>query len=244
MYFLYADSSGQTRIKSSRRNGPYITVGVIVHEKDRRSIEDRIATMKRGLFPELDPREWELHAYDIWNSSDIFGDKRMKINREKKLEIFTRITDLACELDITIVGVVMLKDKMVGMYSSPEVVDYSWTFIVERFEHFLVQKPAETNNGLLFIDAIQKIPELEITRAIRKTVKKGSNWHDIDHVIEYPIFVESHAHNLVQLADMIAYVMSKHYNGETKFEKLFERLKSKMYRSAGKLDGFGLKEFP
>jgi len=244
VYFLYADSSGHTKIRLGRHDSPYITVGVIVHEKDWRSIEGRISAIKNEMFPELDPCVWELHAYDIWNSKNFFDGRRMRMNRAKKLEIFSRIADLVCELEIAIVGVVMFKDRMTEIYRSPTVMNYSWMFVVERFEHFLVQKPAETNNGLLFIDASQKIPESDIKRAVRKVVKNGSSWQNIDHVIEYPIFVESHVHNLIQLADMIAYVMLKHYKGDSKFEELFELLKSKMYRAGGKLDGFGLKEFP
>lgn len=244
MYFLYADNSGDTKIRLGRHDNPYITVGVIVHEKDYRSIEDRISAAKSRMLPELDPRGWELHAYDIWNSRNFFDDRQISMNQAKKLEIFSRITDLACELDITVVGVVMFKDRMGEMYRSQTVVDYSWMFVAERFEHFLVQKPVETNNGLLFIDASHKNPESDIRRALQKAVKNGSIWQSIDHVIEYPIFVESHVHNLIQLADMIAYVMLKHYKGDSEFEELFELLKSKMYRSGGKLDGFGLKEFP
>ena len=95
-------------------------------KKTGRSIEDRISVAKSEVFPELEPREWELHAYDIWNSKNFFAGRRMRINHAKKLEIFSKITDLACELDITIVGVVMFKDRMEGTYSSPAVVNYSW----------------------------------------------------------------------------------------------------------------------
>ena len=244
MYFLYADSSGRTEIRQGRHDSPYITVGVIVHEKDWRSVTNKISEMKREMFPELDPREWELHASDIWNSRDFFAGRRQGLNQAKKLEIFSRTANLARWSNITIVSVVMFKDKMKERYRSPAVTEYSWLFVTERFEHFLVQKPEGTNNGLLFIDASQKNPESEIRRAMRKAIKDGGIWRGIDHVIEQPIFVESHMHNLIQLADMIAYVILKHYKSDSKFEGLFEMLKLKMYRVDGKLDSFGLKEFP
>ena len=138
---------------------------------------------------------------------------------------------------------VMLKDKMKEGYRSPAVMKYSWTFIAERFGHFLVQKPEGPNNGLLLIDASRKNPESDIRRAVQKTIKGGGVWKGIDHVIEQPIFVESHTHNLIQLADMIAYVALKHYKGDSNSEGLFET-KPKMYRFGGRLEGFGLKEFP
>ena len=244
MYLLYADSSGQTRIRKGEHNSLYITVGVIVHEKDWRPIASKISEMKREVFPELDPREWELHASEIWNSRGFFADRRRRLNQTKKLDIFSRTVNLARWSNITIVSVVMFKDKMTGMYRSPTVTEYSWRFVTERLEHFLVQKPEGTNNGLLFIDASHKNPESEIRRAVRKAIKDGGVWRSIDHVIEQPIFVDSHTHNLIQLADMIAYVILRRYKGDSKFEGLFEILKSKMYRADGRLNGFGLKEFP
>lgn len=53
MYFLYADSSGRTEIRQGdrgRNDRLYITVGVIIHEKDWRSTEGRISVMRRVLF--------------------------------------------------------------------------------------------------------------------------------------------------------------------------------------------------
>lgn len=247
MYFLYADSSGRTEIKQGGHilhDSLYITVGVIVHEKDWKSIANNISEMKREVIPELDPREWELHASDIWNNRDFFADRHLGLNQAKKLDIFSRIANLARWSDITIVSVVMFKDKMKDRYHSPAVTEYSWMFVTERFEHFLTQKPKGTNNGLLFIDASQKNPQEEIRKAVRKAIKDGGLWKGIDHVIEQPIFVESHTYNLIQLADMIAYVILKHYKGDLKFKEFFEMLKSKMYRIDGNLDGFGLKEFP
>jgi hypothetical protein len=244
MYLLYADSSGQARIRQGSLDRLYITVGVIVHEKDWRPIVNKISEMKRETFPELDPRGWELHAYDIWNNRNFFANMGPGLNQTKKLDIFSRTANLARCSDITIVGVVMFKDKMEGRYRSLAVTEYSWMFVTERFEHFLAQKPEGTNNGLLFIDASQRGPESEIRRAVRKTIKDGGIWKDIDHVIEQPIFVESHTHNMIQLADMIAYVVLKHYKGDSRFEGLFDMLKSKMYRVDGILTGFGLKEFP
>ena len=247
MYFLYADSSGRTKIKQSGHglhDSLYITVGVIVHEKDWKSIANNISEMKREAISELDPREWELHASDIWNNREFFADRRRGLNQVKKLDMFSRTVNLARWSDITIVSVVMFKDKMKDRYRSPAVTEYSWMFVTERFEHFLAQKPEGTNNGLLFIDTSQKNPQEEIRKAVRKAIKDGGLWKGIDHVIEQPIFVESHMYNLIQLADMIAYVILKHYKGDPKFKEFFEMLKSKMYRVDGNLDGFGLKEFP
>ncbi len=97
---------------------------------------------------------------------------------------------------------------------------------------------------MLFVDASQKIPESEIKDIVWRLVRIGSLWQQVEHVIEDPIFTKSHLRNLIQLADMIAYVIHKHYKGDPKFADWFEMLKPKMYQPNGKSHGFGIKEFP
>jgi len=137
-----------------------------------------------------------------------------------------------------------LKDKLKNKYSTPKPTEYSWTLIVERFEYLLRQEPEETNNGLLFVDSDQRISEQEIKNIIWKLVRKGSFWQRVDHVIEDPIFTKSHLRNIIQLADMIGYIVHKHYRKDPQFEAWFQLLKAKMYQPDGKLSTFGLVEFP
>lgn len=58
MYFLYVDGSGQTKIRrNSQDSGLYILSGVLVHERDKKSIVERIDNMKRELLPMFCPNE-------------------------------------------------------------------------------------------------------------------------------------------------------------------------------------------
>ena len=168
----------------------------------------------------------------------------MKVNFDKKKEIFSKILELICTSELQIINVIVLKDKLNKKYTTPKAMEYSWTILVERFEHLLRNESEETNNGLLFVDSDQKIPEQEIKDLIWKLVRRGSAMQRVDHVIEDPIFTKSHLRNLIQLADMIAYVIHKHYRGDAQFENWFEGLKHKMYQPGGDLNSFGLKEFP
>ena len=245
MYFLYVDSSGQTKIKRRQsNNGLYILSGVIVHERDWKGVESGITAIKREIFPELDPGRWELHAYDIWNNQDFFADEKLQLNLAKKQEIFSKVLSLVCSSEITLLNVIIFKDLMKEQYATPKLMEYSWTFIIERFEHFLKRQPAETNNGLLFVDSSQKIPESEIKNVVCGLVRNGSYWQRVEHVIEDPIFTKSHLRNMIQLADMVAYVIHRHYRGDPRFKGWFDGLKPKMYQPGGVLSGFGIKEFP
>lgn len=94
------------------------------------------------------------------------------------------------------------------------------------------------------MDSSQKIPESEIKNIILKLVRDGSDQQQVEHIIEDPVFTPSHLRNLIQLADMIAYVVRRHYRHDPKFKDWFEGLKPKMYQPSGQLHGFGLKKFP
>lgn len=244
MYFLYVDGSGQTKIRRNiQDNGMYILSGVLVHEKDWRSVEKRLADVKRDLFPRLRPDKWELHAQEIWNSKGFFAKEELGLNFAKKKEIFSRVVDAACKSAITIVGVVVFKDALEQRRSSV-VMKSSWRRLTSRFESFLKQNPLHADDGLFFIDSSQKTPEAEIKGTILAEVRRRGGRLGTHRVIENPLFVASHRWGLIQLADMIAYVVHRHYRQDSRFEEWFQSLEPKMYRSGGRLFGFGINEIP
>lgn len=244
MYYLCADGSGQTTIKNSiQDNGLYVLSGVLVHEKDWRSVEKRLVDVKRSLFPGFRPNKWELHAHDIWHGKEFFAREELGLNSEKKDEVFSKIVNIACESEITIINVIIFKD-MLTQRRSPMVTKFSWRRLTARFEDFLDQNQAHTNDGLFLIDASQKTPETEIKDVILREVRRRSSRLGSRHVVENPVFVDSFRWNLIQLADMIAYVVHKHYKQDAKFERWFKLLVPKMYHSDGKVYGFGINEIP
>ncbi|MCE2498862.1 MAG: DUF3800 domain-containing protein [Nitrosopumilaceae archaeon] len=244
MYFLYADESGQTKIKrNSQDNGLYILSGVLVHEKDWRSVEKKLADVKQYLFPRHRPGEWELHAQEIWNSKEFFAKEDLRLNLAKKEEIFSRVVETACESEIVIINVIVFKDRL-GRRLSSAVMKSSWRRLTGRFEYFLRQRPNRADDGLFFIDSSQKTPQTEIENAILGEVRRRGNRLGSRHVIENPIFVESDRWNLIQLADMVAYVVHRHCRKDARFERWFKLLEPKMYHSGGRIRGFGINEIP
>ncbi len=110
VYFLYVDESGQTTIK--RSGNLFILSGVLVHEKDWKSIEKKLGKAKQELLPKIRPNEWELHAHAIWNDREIFANEELGLSFAKKKEIFSMVVDLACKSEITIINVIISKDRL------------------------------------------------------------------------------------------------------------------------------------
>ena len=245
------DGSGNTRIKHKvGGNGFYILGGVIVHEKDWRSVEAKITKLKKELFPNLDPSKFELHAYHIWNIKKWVSklDLKLDLNLDfkKRNEIFSKIVEFVCETpEINLINIIVLKDKLQEKYTIPKAKEYSWKMMTEKFDHFLEQQQDKTtNNGLIFVDSDQRIPEKEIKSILWNAVRYGTKTQKIHHVMEDPIFVESHLKNLIQLSDTIAYIIHRAYLGHDEFKIWLEKLKPSMYQPNGNLASFGLKELP
>jgi len=246
MFFLYVDGSGNTQIKHKKENnGFYVHGGVIVHERDWKIIETRVTELKKEIFPDLEPNIWELHAHDIWNSRKFFANPDLKLNLERKNCIFSKLVELILKSpEITLINIIVLKDKLRDKYTTPKAKEYSWKMIAERFDHFLRHQNETTNNGLMFVDSDQKIPEEEIKAILWNAIRYGTNVQRIRHVIEDPIFTKSHLRNLIQLSDMTAYIVHRAYSEHNEFKEWLEKLKPSMYQPDGNLASFGLKEFP
>ena len=244
MYFLCVDESGQAKINSNTTDDSlYILSGVLVHEKDWRSVQKQLVDVKQDLFPESNPDEWELHASDIWNSRKFFSNKNLNLNFAKKYEIFSKVVDIVCKSEITLVNVIIFKNKL-EQRGSHAVLKYSWQRLTVRFEDFLEQNQIGTDYGLFIIDSMENNLETRIKDTILTGARSGRSRLGNHHVIENPIFVDSFRWNLIQLADMVAYVVHKYYNKDPMFEGWFKSLDSKMYRSGGQLYGFGINEIP
>ena len=235
VYILYVDESGQAATK--RSGNLFILSGVLIHEKDWKSIENKVSKVKQELFPDIYPNKWELHAHPIWNNTGFFGDEKLGVDITKKKEIFSAVVDIICKSEITIINVIIFKDRLKRRRES-EIMKSSWSMLVSGFEKFL-HKMSTPSNGLIFIDSSEKDTNEKISRIIRNLV--GGSRRNNHLIFENPIFVESHMWNLIQLADMIAYIVHKHYKRDSKFEEWFNLLIPKMYHLNGKLLGYGIK---
>lgn len=246
MYLAYVDESGHAKAGPGKGDDRYyILSGVIVHEDDWKAIEDGMGDVKRRIFPLRDPQNWELHASDIWQKGDRSrSGKRLQLSLEKKNEMFSRVLEFVSESRVTLLCVVIRKDELKYKYYTQDVLRHSWTFLAERFEHFLSKKAVGSNKGMFLVDSSEKNIESKIRDIVADLTKKGSDHQRVDHVIEEPIFVKSHLRNMIQMADMVGYVVHRHYKEDPRFKDWFEVIKPSMYSPGGGLQGFGIKHFP
>ena len=242
MYLLYADGSGDTKMKRDWANGLYVLSGVIVHESRLRTVENDIVALKRSVLPHLDPRDWELHAHELWNNSGFFKAD-MGLDFSKKTEIFERVANTTRRSDVTLLTVVVFKDRIPSRRSASKLTENVWTFVGERFEHFLKRVPGGADTGMIFMDSSDKISESEIRNTIEKMTRDTPRQR-IEHIMRETAFVRSDEHLTIQLADMAAYIVNRHYKGDSRFNEWFETIMAKAYAPSERVRNYGIKEFP
>lgn len=164
---MYVDESGHAKTRPGSGDGHYILCGMIVHEKDWRTLEDGIMDMKRGIFPEMDPRDSCTHP--TYGKRGIVGRMRLQLSREKKAETFSKILEFVYASQVTLLCVVVCKDQLGGEYPASKITRHSWTFLAERFEHFLIHR---TKGRLACCSStLQKNADSEIRGIILDLVK-------------------------------------------------------------------------
>lgn len=85
---------------------------------------------------------------------------------------------------------------------------------------FLVNKGRYDGNvlfGMLVSDNNEDV-NTKLTRLMRTFYDDGAFWRDINNIIETPLFVDSKLTSMIQVADLISYVVRRFFdNGEHVF---------------------------
>jgi Protein of unknown function (DUF3800) len=124
--------------------------------------------------------------------------------------------------------------------SKRSVVEQALEQVVSRFQQYL--KIAVTNGqpqsqpfGLLVHDNNESVAKKH-TELMRHFHEKGTDWTNIDNIIETPLFVDSSLTRMVQIADLCSYALRRYVeNGETDlFQRIFTRAdRSKKGKTVG-----------
>lgn len=94
--------------------------------------------------------------------------------------------------------------------------------VVSRFERYLQNR--QSDYGLLIHDNNQTVAKKH-TEVMKRFLRRGTLWTNIEYVIETPMFVDSQLTSMVQLADLCAYAIRRYLeNSETElFDLVFQR---------------------
>lgn len=112
--------------------------------------------------------------------------------------------------------------------------------LCQRFDIYLTRMNAEGDRqkGLLILD--DSSYETTLQELATNFRKSGTQWGNLKHLAETPLFVNSKASRIVQLADHIAYAVFRRYNaGDTHY---FDIIAHRFHQSNGVIHGLAHKQ--
>lgn len=232
MYVMFADGSGSGKAAApSRDPGFYVLSGVVVHESHLQRLQDDIADLKQSLFPGVKPHMLELHAHEIWHNRGLFSPGNLGPKLDDKRQIFDRVVDLACSPTVALISVTIDKSLDIGMKGRHWPLERSWIDMVKVFRQYLSPKRG-AEYGLIVADASERMSEQLIAKTTYRTARRYGTGQRRSPVLDGMFFRDSRLESVIQLADMVGYVIHKHMKGDPAFFGWHERLGGNIYGHA------------
>jgi hypothetical protein len=213
MHMLYCDESGTVNDPAQRH---FVLAGVSLFERQNFWIAselDRIA----ARFNPADPASVELHGNPMFQGKGIWRkfptDVRVQAmkdclsvlaNSEKSNRVF------ACIIEKTLL-------------SPKDPVEVAFEQLASRFDQYLMRlhKRNDTQRGLIIFD--KRTGESTIQNLATDFRTLGHTWGVLRNLAEVPLFLDSKASRLIQLADLVAYALFKKYEkGDDRFWPIIE----------------------
>lgn len=236
MYFLYVDESGDPGYGSSCRH--FVMLGAILHESKWKNLTAQIRAIKKKFFSgNVDLIE--MHYYNLRRAKPPFD----KLNKSQRTKLAEEIFALIGSYDLTLLAVVIDKEKHRLKYRFPGTPDLlSFELLIERFDMFLdrQQEKDKTEKGIVVFDTKTRWQDRKLRELQDSFHRKGTSARQINNIIETIFFVPSESSPIVQISDFCAYAAFSKY--EHKKEEIFKKIENKFDTFKGKL--VGIKVWP
>jgi hypothetical protein len=213
VYLLYLDDSGSIPDASQQH---FVLAGLSVFERQGYWIAQKLDQIAARFNP-ADAASVELHGSPMLNGSKIWR----KIPLPERIDAIKEALRVfaASHASNRAFGVAVDKASV----SPRDPVEYCFEQICSRFDRYLMRlhRASDSQRGIIIFD--KSAAETSIQRLSREFTTFGHQWGVVRNLAEVPMFIDSRASRLVQLADLIAYAMFRHYErGDSQFYDIFK----------------------
>ncbi len=229
MHLLYVDESGHSDDPTQRY---FVMIGIALFERQTWWLSSELDKIALRFDP-ANPQTVELHGSPmkqgkgVW--SKVSGNERFQAFRDA-LEVFAK-----SHPSNRLFGVVIEK----AVLPNRDIVEYAFEQLLSRFDQYLMRlhKQEDTQRGIVILDRSIHEKSLQSLATEFRTI--GHTWGILRNFAEVPLFIDSKASRLVQLADLIAYSVFRHY--ERADSEFFHLIEPRFDRVAGVNYGLHIK---
>ncbi len=228
MHLLYLDHAGDTKDEMQRH---FILAGVSVFERQTYWLAQKLDEIAARFNP-ADPAAIELHASPMFGGRGFW--RRFPVQMRHQA-----ISDaLAVLAQSHISNIVFAAVIEKGGTEPIDPVAVAFEQVCSRFDKYLLRlhRSGDTQRGLIVFD--KATYESQIQNLATDFRRVGHRWGVIRNLTEVPLFLDSRASRILQLADLIAYALFRYYErGDTRF---MEPITMRLDRVGGAMQGLYL----
>jgi hypothetical protein len=204
MHLLYLDESGSVADASQRF---FVLAGVSVFERRTHWVEQKLDEIAQRFDPDQ-PEEVELHGSPMRAGRGSWRDKPFSVRQDAIKDALHQGVVTFHPKGVRLFGAVIEKKSLQGQ----DPVSHAFEHLVNRFDLFLRREYTKYDNaerGLIIFD--KSSTEQRIQTLAREFKRSGHSWGKTKNYAEVPVFLDSKASRLIQLADLVAFALFRSY---------------------------------
>lgn len=226
MHLLYLDDSGSVGNAADKH---VILAGLAIHEKQGHWLSKSLNTLATEIWPDS-PSTIEFRAADMRS-----GKKHWRgIGKADRHEVYRKALKIIAASPADSVRLFGVAAHKIAC-SPDDPMEYAFEQICSRFDHYLgrLHKRGNTQRGIIILD--KSTYETSLQQLAKDFAIDGHRWGHLHNIAEVPLFVDSTATRLIQLADLIAYALRRYYDAGD--DEMFEIIKSRFDAEGGVVHG-------
>lgn len=211
VHLLYLDESGSASDPSQQY---FVLAGISVFERESHWVEQQLNTVAQRFAPDA-PHSIELHGSPMRSGKGAW-------RRHPKDDRFQAIKDALqvgvaerSPRSVRLFGAVIKKSAIAGQ----DPVELAFEQLISRFDMYLKRlfsKHNDAQRGLILLD--KSSTENRIQTLAREFKYEGHSWGRTRNYAEVPVFLDSNASRLIQLADLVAFALFRfHEHNDNSF---------------------------
>lgn len=211
VHLLYLDESGSA---SDPNQQYFVLAGVSVFERETHWVEQELNQVAARFSPS-DPYAVELHGSPMRSGKGSWR-RHTKGSRLDAIKDALRagVTERSPKT-VRLFGAVIRKSSAAGQ----DPVDLAFEQLTSRYDMFLkclFTKHKDAQRGLILLD--KSSTENRIQTLAREFKYEGHSWGQTKNYADVPVFLDSKASRLIQLADLVAFALFRfHEHNDNSF---------------------------
>lgn len=210
MHLLYVDESGSV---TDTRQRFFVLAGVSVWERDPHWIETELDEIA-NRFSRRAEESIELHGSHMRTGKGGWRSFPLVQREQAIIDALSLAVRQRYPKNVRLFAAVLEKQNHAGS----DLAEIAFEQISSRFDQYLgrLHKSGNTQRGLIIFDKCSI--EQRIQTLAREFKTGGHQFGRLRNFAEVPVFVDSEASRLIQLADLVSYAIFRHYEfGDSQF---------------------------